>query len=183
MVLFDASRFGAPIGMVTARDLLYTIVACKSDRRSTAFSNSLARSDHERMHSGEDVFKPPSSDSPICDLEDSADEVMLDASFKQPLRNTERVVNLDSGLYASGSSSESMTSGSTYSAHSESDRFALEPLPEGTAPPCGCACHSSVSETARPGVGNLSQARRRTVGATQGLPTRMDCFTSGRDPA
>ncbi|KAF6767906.1 hypothetical protein AHF37_04739 [Paragonimus kellicotti] len=199
LVLFDASRSGAPIGMITSRDLLYTIVASKSNRLSTlpnTCSNNLIRSDHERMG----VASGPPSGSPMCELEYDGedivdiDEAVPEASFKQPRlkyhagcsRKLKHVTIPDSGLYASGSSTDSMSSGDTYSAHSESDRVTLHSRVErrrktfeGRSAPCPCACHLGVRENARPG-GDASVVRG-TAGAIHAKPIRLDSATSGRD--
>ncbi|KAF7261260.1 hypothetical protein EG68_01556, partial [Paragonimus skrjabini miyazakii] len=199
LVLFDASRSGAPIGMITARDLLYTIVANKSNRRPTLLNtcpNNLIRSDHERMG----VASKQLGDSLMYGLEyDSEDmvdidEAVLEASFKQPRlkhhagcsRKMKHVTNPDSGLYASGSSTDSMSSGDTYSAHSESDRVTLQSRVErqrttfeSRSAPCSCACHLGVREIVRPG-GDASVVRG-TAGAIHAKPIRLDSSTSGRD--
>ncbi|KAA3677363.1 uncharacterized protein DEA37_0006924 [Paragonimus westermani] len=198
LVLFDTSHSGPPIGMVTARDLLYTIVGNKSNRHPTLLntcSNNLIRSDHERMG----IASKPPGDSLICELEyDSEDMVDLDeampeVSFKQPrLKHdascslkTKHVTIPDSGLYASGSSTDSMSSADTYSAHSESDRIALQSRverPQTTlerSALCSCVCHLGVREIVKPD-GDASVVMR-TVGTIHAKPIRLDSSKPGRD--
>ncbi|KAG5441301.1 hypothetical protein CSKR_111700 [Clonorchis sinensis] len=165
LVLFDAPKHGAPagtgnpVGVVTSKDLLRAIITSKSSRPDSGVAG-MSHTNHERCDS-------PLGDHHWVAGSLSSDEVMSSNSFERNSRKPEAIHHSDSLLGASNSSfddgaSLSSSSGSTCSAHSDSERIHLTSRLHHTIPSdgsfCNCACHQSM-DGKNPANGKTEQPR------------------------